>query len=319
MSRGLPARTWRPNADLAAILRLRGRAAVLRVRDVLPARWCPGGRDAQRCRARRSRDPASGQPLDHGSAFGPGSRPAAGPLYLHTSPEFAMKRLLAAGHRADLPDLQGLSRRRSAAVVIIPSSVCSSGIRPGWDYRRLMDEVGALVGIVLGRPDMAVERVTYRDLFRDGLGTRSLAGRERRVARSCRARWTPRVWMDSTSDRDGWLDLLLTQCLESRLGQRPADLSLRLPAQPGGPGARAHLGRGAGRRALRALHRRDRAGQWVRRAGRRPGTAGAFPGRSRHPARARPVRAAHRRIPARMRSSMGCLNVPAWRSDSTVC
>jgi hypothetical protein len=49
------------------------------------------------------------------------------PLWLHTSPEFAMKRLLVGGAGTDLPVRAGLAQRRGRALCTRPSSPCWNG------------------------------------------------------------------------------------------------------------------------------------------------------------------------------------------------
>jgi lysyl-tRNA synthetase class 2 len=89
--------------------------------------------------------------------------------------------------------------------------------RPGFSLDALMDEVAELVQRLLGRP-IGVERLSYRDLFRDRLGLDPLdcsvaALRDQAAA----AGIADAGALDL--DADGWLDLLLTHCLEPKLGQ----------------------------------------------------------------------------------------------------
>jgi lysyl-tRNA synthetase class 2 len=86
--------------------------------------------------------------------------------FLHTSPEFAMKRLLAAGS-GDIYQIchvvRGLERGRqhNAEFTLI------EWYRTGFSLERLMDEVEALVRDVLGpsAAPMPSHRVTYREAF----------------------------------------------------------------------------------------------------------------------------------------------------------
>jgi lysyl-tRNA synthetase class 2 len=173
---------------------------------------------------------------------GPGQ--ASGlPLYLHTSPEFPMKRLLAAG-LGPIYQICKVFRDGERGRLHHPEFTLLEWYRPGWDHGRLMDEVADLARLGLRRPDLQVERIAYRDLFRDRLGldpwTASLA--ELRGAALAQG-------IDGAEslglERDGWLDLLLTHRLESGLGRGrltflhdypPSQAALARVRQPGPSG-----------------------------------------------------------------------------------
>jgi lysyl-tRNA synthetase class 2 len=138
-------------------------------------------------------------------------------LYLHTSPEFPMKRLLAAG-LGSIYQICKVFRDGERGRLHHPEFSLLEWYRPGWDYRRLMDEAAELVRRVLGRPDLRVERVCYRDLFRDRLGLDPWATGADGLRAA--ALGTGIVGAESLDlNRDGWLDLLLTHRLEPSLGR----------------------------------------------------------------------------------------------------
>ncbi len=147
---------------------------------------------------------------------GPGD-PAGQPLYLQTSPEFAMKRLLAAGS-GPIYQVCKVFRDGERGRRHHPEFSLLEWYRPGWDYWQLMDEVAALVRRVLGRPDLPVEHLTYRGLFRERLEVDPWsASPETLRARAAAAGIGGAAAL--VLERDGWLDLLLTHCLESDLGR----------------------------------------------------------------------------------------------------
>jgi lysyl-tRNA synthetase class 2 len=145
---------------------------------------------------------------------GPGG---GGRLYLQTSPELPMKRLLAAGS-GPIYQICKVFRDGERGRLHHPEFSLLEWYRPGWDYGALMDEVAELVLLALGVTDIAVERAGYRELFLGHLGLdpwESRAEDLRQVA----------VRLDIPSapvldlDRDGWLDLLLTHRIQDRLGR----------------------------------------------------------------------------------------------------
>lgn len=97
-------------------------------------------------------------------------------LYLHTSPEYAMKRLLAAGS-GDIYQLCRVFRDGETGRWHRPEFTLLEWYRVGWDEHRLMDEVDALLEQLLGdaiaRP---AKRLRYADAFADVLGVAPDAG-----------------------------------------------------------------------------------------------------------------------------------------------
>ena len=145
------------------------------------------------------------------------AEPGAQVFYLQTSPEFAMKRLLAAGSgpifqicKSFRDDESG--RRHN------PEFTMLEWYRPGFDHHRLMDEMDALLDRILGCG--AAERLTYGEAFE-----RHLAVDPHRATRRELADAAARAGIDFASsgedsglDRDDWLHLLLSHEVEPHLG-----------------------------------------------------------------------------------------------------
>jgi elongation factor P--(R)-beta-lysine ligase len=150
------------------------------------------------------------------SYTGPGA-PRGKRLYLHTSPEFPMKRLLTAGS-GPIYQICKVFRNGESGRWHNPEFTLLEWYRPGFDHHQLMDEVVDLINGLLPEP-LPVERVSYRELFQRRLGfdphqSSSSELRAHAVRRGISGAET----MDM-QDSDGWLDLLMTHCIEPHLGQ----------------------------------------------------------------------------------------------------
>lgn len=137
------------------------------------------------------------------------------PLYLHTSPEFPMKRLLAAGS-GPIYQLCKVFRQGEAGRRHNPEFTMLEWYRPGYDHHALMDEVEALVAPVLELSERA-ERISYVDAFRRYLDIDPLTASLEQL-QGC-AREHGISGFDDEEERDVWLDLLLTHRIEPSLGQ----------------------------------------------------------------------------------------------------
>ncbi len=152
--------------------------------------------------------------------------------YLQTSPEYAMKRLLAAGS-GPIYQICKVFRDGERGRRHNPEFTMLEWYRPGWDHHRLMDEVDELLQAILGvQPG---ERVSYGDAFRRhaGVDPHAASDGELRVPGRGSRRGRPVAELD----RDDLLNLLLSHVVEPHLGCRPARASssttrLRRPPSP---------------------------------------------------------------------------------------
>lgn len=136
-------------------------------------------------------------------------------LYLHTSPEFPMKRLLAAGS-GPIYQLGKVFRQGEAGRRHNPEFTLLEWYRPGFDQRQLMDEVAALVAPVLGLP-VAAERLSYRDAFVRYAHIDPFAASIAELREA--ARRLGIAGFDAAEERDTWLDLILSHRIEPNLGR----------------------------------------------------------------------------------------------------
>ena len=144
------------------------------------------------------------------------SGPAASePYFLHTSPEYAMKRLLAAG-LGDIYQICHVVRALERGRLHNAEFTLIEWYRSDFTLDKLMSEVEALVRELLGQPRArASERLTYREAFLQVLALDPLAATPEELAQ--RARQTG--FTGSTTDRDELLELLMATVVGPRLGR----------------------------------------------------------------------------------------------------
>jgi lysyl-tRNA synthetase class 2 len=148
---------------------------------------------------------------------GPGPRHGQ-PLYLHTSPEFPMKRLLAAGSGC-IYQIARVFRDGEAGRRHNPEFTLLEWYRVGFDHHRLMDEVTELVTELLAeRLALAEpERFSYRKLFQHHLNLDPHRASMAELADCAEKHSVPIPPEMPADDADPWLDLLLTHWIEPRL------------------------------------------------------------------------------------------------------
>ncbi len=146
------------------------------------------------------------------------------PLYLQSSPEYAMKRLLAAGS-GPIYQLGKAFRNGEVGARHNPEFTMLEWYRPGFDDRQLMAEVEALVCSIL--PLAQVERFTYGELFEHYLGIDPHRSDAASLARLTRQHIEV-VLEDENPDT--WLNLLMSHVIEPALAERGAVFVTEFPA-----------------------------------------------------------------------------------------
>lgn len=164
---------------------------------------------------------ASTEPHLHSLAteyHGP-SAPPEGRLYLHTSPEFPMKRLLAAGS-GPIYQIARVFRDGEAGRRHNPEFTLLEWYRPGFDHHALMSELEALLqAVAVENPPGVADRLTYREAFQRYAGIDPFAPLE--ALRTHAAPHAPPGSATET-DVDYWRDLILVHEVEPCLGrERP--------------------------------------------------------------------------------------------------
>jgi len=134
-------------------------------------------------------------------------------MYLQTSPEFAMKRLLAHGS-GPIYQICKAFRGAETGRRHNPEFTLLEWYRPGWDHHRLMDEIDELLGAVLESP--TGERLTYAQAFERFAAVYPHGASRAELERRVRDLGVQGV---ADLDRDDLLNLLLTHVVETNLGR----------------------------------------------------------------------------------------------------
>ncbi len=162
---------------------------------------------------------------------GPGA-PRGRTLFLHTSPEFPMKRLLAVGS-GSIYQVCKVFRDGESGRQHNPEFTMLEWYRVGYDHHRLMDEVAELVGLTLADCLRLAEpeRLSYREAFDRFLGLDPHTASAAEFARTAEAHdiQLPQAHAREP-DLEMWRDLLLTHVIEPRLGQGRATFLYDFPA-----------------------------------------------------------------------------------------
>jgi lysyl-tRNA synthetase class 2 len=137
--------------------------------------------------------------------------------FLHTSPEYAMKRLLAAGS-GDIYQVCHVARGFEAGRLHNPEFTLIEWYRTGFALPQLMDEVEELVRELLGAraPRAPAERVSYRDAFQRALGLDPFSAELPALA-ACAAQAGFRG--TASTARDEYLDVLVSAVIGPGLGR----------------------------------------------------------------------------------------------------
>jgi lysyl-tRNA synthetase class 2 len=136
-------------------------------------------------------------------------------LALHTSPEFAMKRLLAAGS-GPIYQICKVFRNGELGRHHNPEFTLLEWYRLGLDHHQLMDEVATVINRVAAAP-LKEKRLSYRELFQQWLGIDPHSATLEQL-RSIALQQGVADESLHLDDCSAWLDLLMSSCIEETLG-----------------------------------------------------------------------------------------------------
>ncbi len=155
-------------------------------------------------------------------------QPAAGRrMWLQTSPEFAMKQLLAAGGEA-IYQITRAFRAGEAGPLHNPEFTIVEWYRRGDEPGQAIDRLSALADALLGCGP--AERVSYAEAFRLHAGVDPHRAAANELAALAQG-WGLSVSEGfDAADRDAWLNLLLVHLVEPQLGQTVPTILYDYPA-----------------------------------------------------------------------------------------
>ena len=170
-------------------------------------------------------------------------------LYLHTSPEYPMKRLIAAG-AGSIYQICKVFRDGESGRRHNPEYTLLEWYRDGFDHVALMVEVESLLREVLRDilPLAPARHWTYRELFRNYAGIDPFDTSVNEIRQALQAKGIGVPPGLTEDENDGWLDLLLTHVIEPALdaglifvSEYPASQAALARLLPGEPSVAARF------------------------------------------------------------------------------
>ncbi len=149
------------------------------------------------------------------------------PWYLQTSPEFAMKRLIAAGS-GDIYQISRAFRQGELGRLHNPEFTMLEWYRLGYDHHTLMNEVSELL-VVLDIAD-DFEKITYREAFERHTTIDPHSASVSMLAQCACDLGLGHDMRDCLTERDQWLDLLMSGIVGPSLGQEMPTFVFDFPA-----------------------------------------------------------------------------------------
>ena len=140
----------------------------------------------------------------------------ATPRYLHSSPEYCMKRLLAEGI-GDIYQLGHVYRMGEVGSRHNPEFTMAEWYRVGFSFEQMMEETAAFVKLFLG--DLPVEFISYRDALIKYAGIDYTTTSAEALYELILAKKIPHYDTIQQEGKDALLNLLLAELVEPNLGR----------------------------------------------------------------------------------------------------
>jgi len=128
--------------------------------------------------------------------------------YLNTSPEFYMKRLLAAGS-GDIYQLARVFRDDESGRFHNPEFTLLEWYRLDYDHHQLMDEIEQLIKFLMQTDELPVQRISYQQAFINQLKIDPLDVTAQELKRCAEVNEIEIPQGMSVDDKDMWLDWLM--------------------------------------------------------------------------------------------------------------
>lgn len=137
-------------------------------------------------------------------------------FYLQTSPEYAMKRLLA-DHNCAIYQIAKVFRAGEASRRHNPEFTMLEWYQPGFDLRALIDESCDLLRHVFAQhnPQLSAELISYQAAFKRVLDVDVFQCSVDQLAQAAAQQGV--CLADTQMSRDDWLHLLMSECIEPSL------------------------------------------------------------------------------------------------------
>lgn len=132
--------------------------------------------------------------------------------YLQTSPEFAMKRMLASGMGA-IYQICKAFRLEESGNKHNPEFTMLEWYRPEFNHHDLMNEMDAFLQAVIGT--LPADEISYQALFETHFDINPHTASAESLCDIAKAQG---MHVEFDAEKDTWLDLLLTHRIESKLG-----------------------------------------------------------------------------------------------------
>ena len=147
--------------------------------------------------------------------------------YLMTSPEFHMKRLLAAGY-GDIFQITKSFRKDEFGAHHNNEFSMVEWYRVGMPQEQLMDEVESLVSEIMGQP-VDARRTRWIDAFKNYAGVDPLAATDGDFVAACKFQNIPLPADVSAMSREDWWDYLMVFAVEPALAKNGPEFILDYP------------------------------------------------------------------------------------------